>query len=409
MAVRKTRGKGEGSIYKLPNGKWVVQVECGRYPNGRRRLARRQVATKADAPAVLRELQQMVELGVTPDQTRTVEVYLSWWLDNVAAGQVKASTLEDYRGIVDRYIVPSIGAHKLLRLTPVHVQAMLTKLEQDGYAPNTRRYALAVLRRSLGWATRTGMVARNVATLAEGPKVGRSANLDRALSVAEARAVLDAARSDRLYAFAVVVLNLGLRRGEALALRWSNVDFDAKTITVAGTLKAKRGGGTYIDSPKTSGSARTIPMVPAVEAALREHRDLQADERRYAGPLWRESGHVFVAEDGRPVLPNFATRWWPELTERAGLGRRRLHDTRHTAATLMLAQGVPLETVSALLGHGNLAITSDIYAHVGQDAKRRALTGLGVDLFGGGRSGGVVVEDAPAAAPAVLGVDAAAY
>lgn len=382
--ARKTRGKGEGSIYPLPNGKWMVQVENGTYANGRRRYARRQVATKADAGPALRELQRLADLSVQIDQSRTVEEYLTWWLANVAVSGLKPSVHEDYEGVVRRYIVPHIGSKRLVRLTPAHVQAMLRSLEEAGLSPRTRQYARSVLRRALSWAVVSELVPRNVAALVEGPKVStRDARIDDALTAGEAAAVLSTARGDRLYALAHLVLHLGLRRGEALALHWADVDFDGGDLHVRGTLKRKRGGGAYVDRPKTKAGERTIPLIAPVAEALAEHRKLQAVERAEAGDIWHEQGFVFTDEAGAPVRPDQAYRWWRELTERAGVGPRRFHASRHTCATLMLAAGTPLEVVSAVMGHANLSITADTYARVGADAKRNALANLHTSLGDG--------------------------
>ncbi|MGH9229556.1 MAG: tyrosine-type recombinase/integrase [Acidimicrobiales bacterium] len=370
------RGRGEGSVYQRADGRWVAQVEAGLGRDGHRRRPRAVRRTKRDALAALDELRRQAEQGVTPERTQTVGEFLEWWLTTVLPGTVKASTAEGYGYMARRYVIPHVGRVRLAKLTPLHVKSMLRALEDDGLSPRTRQYARAVLRRALRWAEQHGLVVRNVAALVDGPRK-TATKLDDTLDAAGAHAVIAAAAGDRLEALAVVVLRLGLRKGEALALRWDDIDLDAGTLAVRGTLKRRRdGGGLYVDTTKTSAGTRELPLVAGTAEALREHRRRQAAERLALGPLWVDSGHVFTTATGTPVDPRNANRWWSALCERAGVGHRRFHAARHTAATLLLDQGVPLEVVSAVLGHAGLAITADVYAKVGMDAKRRALATL---------------------------------
>jgi integrase len=355
------RGKGEGSIYRRgTDGRWVAQVEAGRTASGRRRYARAVRRTRREAQAALKELHRAVDAGVTPGQASTVATFMAWWLDNVLPGQVSADSITKYRWVTGRWITPHIGTVRLNKLTPGHVQAMLRRLEADGLSPRSRAQARSVLARALRWAEQTQVVGRNVARIVDGPKLDQYAS--DALTAEEALAVLAQAKGDRLEALAVVALRLGLRRGEALDLRWDDVDLDASELTVR--------------KAKTAAGARTVPLVAGTAAALREHRRRQAAERLAAGSLWQDSGWVFTIQDGRPLHPRVALKWWHRLTTEAGIGRRRFHAARHTTATLLLDQGVPLEVVSAVLGHANLSITADIYARVTADAKRRALARL---------------------------------
>jgi integrase len=166
--------------------------------------------------------------------------HLDWWGMNVLPGSVKESTVDDSRYIIATYVTPHVGRHRLAKLTPEHVLAMMRALEEAGYSSRTRQYARAVLRRALRWAEQTGLVARNAAALVDGPKKSCT-KLDDTLTAAEARAVLNATTGNRLGALAVLVLSLGLRKGEALALRWPDIDLDAGELIVRGTLKRRKG------------------------------------------------------------------------------------------------------------------------------------------------------------------------
>lgn len=369
------RGTGEGSVYQRADGRWVASVEAGMDRDGRRRRPRAVRRTKREALAALDDLRRQADQGVTPERTQSVGEFLEWWLAAVVPDTVRPSTVDAYADVVRLYIAPHVGRVKLAKLSPQHVKSMLRAMETDGLSPRTRQYARAVLRRALRWAEQHGLVVRNVAALVDGPRK-TGTKLDDTLDAAGAAAVIAAAAGDRLEALAVVVLRLGLRKGESLALRWDDIDLDAGTLAVRGTLKRRRGGGLYVDTTKTDAGMRQLPLVAGTAEALREHRRRQATERLALGPLWTDTGHVFTTATGTPLDPRNVNRWWSALCERAGLGHRRFHAARHTAATLLLDQGVPLEVVSAVLGHAGLAITADVYAKVGMDAKRRALATL---------------------------------
>ena len=320
----------------------------------------------------LKTARECVGSGVVADDRRTTGEYLHWWADTVLPGTVKPTTLDSYRQVLNDYVIPSVGAKPLSKLSTPDVRTMLRHLEDRGLSPRTRQYARAVLRRALQLALVDGLVTRNVAALVDGPKKGTT-RLDDAMTAAEARRVLEAASGDRLEALAVIILTLGLRRGEALALRWEGADLRNGTLTVNGTLSFVPRQGLVVSTPKTMSGARTIPLVEPALSALREHKRRQAQEHLLAGSLWHDGGWVFTTPTGTPLDPRNVLRWWHGITDRAGVGRRRLHAGRHTAATLMLDRGVPLEVVSAVLGHAGLAITADVYARPTADAKRRAL------------------------------------
>jgi integrase len=375
--VSKRRGAGEGAVYRRADGLWVGAVDLGRDPTtGRRRRKVVKAKTKAETLRKLADVRQRLGHGgpVTDDRRSTGE-YLAWWCDDVLAGTVKPSTEASYRWLIETYVMPRVGMVPLAKLAPSHVQSMLKALEKEGLSPRTRQYARAVLRRALGHAERWDLVRRNAAALTDSPK-GAGTKLDDALTADEARRVLVTAEGERLEALAVLALSLGMRRGELLGLRWSDVDLVAQELTVARTLTRVPGQGIVVTSPKTEAGKRTMPLIGRCGPVLVRHRRLQQAEREAADGAWQESGHVFTTPLGTVLDPGNALHWWYALTERTGVGRRRFHATRHTAATLLLDEGVKLEVVSAVLGHVSLAITADVYARPTMDAKRRSLEQL---------------------------------
>jgi integrase len=384
MSTRSRRGSGEGSVYRDDGtGLWVAVVELDRDEHGRRRRIYRRARTKAEVLAKLDAARSEAASGMpVADQRTTVAQYLDMWLADHLPGQVKPSTAHGYGWMLRKHVIPRIGRVRLGKLSPEHVERMLRDMEAAGLSASTRRQARVVLARALSLAEKRGRVSRNVARLADAPRAPAS-RLDDRLDAEQARAVLEAAAGDRLRALAELVLRLGVRQGEALALRWTDITgLDGttdETLSIRHTLKRHRkadGGGWYLDTPKTATSLRTIPVPAPLVAVLRQHKAAQAAERLAAGTAWHEDGFVFTTPIGTPLEARNVLRWWHRLGERSGVGRRRFHAARHTTASLLLEAGEPLERVSAILGHSSLAITADIYAHVSPRARRAAVERL---------------------------------
>jgi integrase len=240
-------------------------------------------------------------------------------------------------------------------------------------------YFHAVLRKALADAMRDELVGRNVAALVEPPIVRRAPV--QPLTLDEARKVLEAAATDRLRVLWLVMLSVGLRRGEALALRWGDLDLDAGTVTIARSLQRLRGEknettgrrrGELVElAPKTEGSAATIALPASLVTALRAHVEVQHLERMVA-PAWVDPGLVFTTSVGTALEPRNVSRSWSTLCDRAKVRRVRLHDLRHSAATFMLAAGVDLKMIQTTLRHSRLATTADVYAHVLDDVQHQA-------------------------------------
>lgn len=377
------RGPHEGSIFqRASDGRWVGSVHVG-YDAGKRvrkvvyGKTRKEVANKLSK--ALREAQAGT---LVLDERRTVGDYLTWWVTNVAPATVKDSTADQYAWIVKRYLDPHLGKVKLAKLGPLHVQQMLASMEKEGLSAATRRQTRAILRRALGHAERYGYVARNAAALVDCPR-DDGPRLDDTLSLDDATRLLGAAPGDPLEALVTVALTVGLRKGEALALTWENIDLDARTLTVAATLTRRTGYGLVVGTPKTDRSRRTVALPSTCVKALQAHRRRQAADRLAAGDLWHPGGFVFTTPTGTPLDPRNVTRDFQALCTRARVGPRRFHALRHSAATLMLAQGVPLEVISKTLGHSGLAITADVYAKVGVELQRQAADAID-DLFSAG-------------------------
>jgi integrase len=364
-ATRRRRGRGEGSLfYDQTRGEWVGIVDLGRDHRGRRHRKTVRATNKATAAEKLRAVQTDRDRGLpAADGSLTVAGWCSWWLDNIVAGGVSAMTVKQYRSRLEQWVFPYVGRVALTKLRPEQVQAMMANLADAGLSPRSVRQARGVLASALKQAEAWGKVPRNAAALTKAPSTAGT-KLNDALDETDAAKVLAAAAGDRLEALAVVVLSTGLRQGEALALRWEDIDLDGATVTVT--------------KSKTPAGLRTIALPGFAVTALRAHRRAQLGEGR--------SPMVFTGTAGKALSASSAYRWWQDLCQRAGVGRRRFHASRHTAATLMLNNGVAHEVVSATLGHAGLAITADVYAKVRPELQRSAATAMQNVLgTGGGR------------------------
>ncbi len=248
------RGRGEGSIHRRQDGLWVGTVDLG-VQGGRRTRKSVYGKTQRDVREKLRALQRVVEAGATPAPANlTVGRFLEIWLFEFLPGMVSPRTEDIYRNIVNMYLLPTVGSIRLAKLTPAHVSRMLASLESRGYAPETRRKARAVLRRALRRAEQEGILTRNVATIADGPKVPRREG--RTLTPDQAKTFLNAVEGDRLEAAYVVALALGLRRGELLGIAWGDLELDSPMplVRIRRQLLRHQGQGVLLSDLKTAGA-----------------------------------------------------------------------------------------------------------------------------------------------------------
>lgn len=362
--------------------------------------------TKAEVLQRMREAQGLIDDGIkVPPRSLTVAAMLDQWVRIVLPGTVSPATEGQYADVVRLYIKPRIGQLRVKELAPSDVTRMLRDMEQptprrpQGYSANSRRLARSILRRALRWAQVEGLVARNVAALAGAVRVSRPEG--RTMTPPQARVFLDHIRGDRHEAMYVTALTLGLRVSELLALGWDDVnlapsDGSTPTITVRRGLKRIRGRGLVIEGVKTRTSRRTVHL-PAIAADhLAAHRSRQVEERLAFPGVWPDRPHgvdlVFRSAAGTALDPSNVWHYLSDATRHAGaeyldekrtrirpgtgLGHWHPHELRHSAASLMLAQGVPLKVVSEVLGHSGINITADIYAHVLAPLKDEAASAM---------------------------------
>jgi len=321
----------------------------------------------AEKLAALRRSQERgLDLLAPP---RTVTAWLDEWLAELKPHDaVRPTTLARYRSVVDTHLKPGLGRRRLDQLAPRDVQRLLADLSTR-VAPGTVAKIHAVLRVALSDAERMDLVERNVAKAVRPPSVPQVER--RVLSVQEAQHLLRLVEGDRLEAFFVVALTLGLRRGEVLGLKWSDVDAVTRSLRVARALQ-RSGGELRVVEPKTARSRRLLPLPAMTLSALERQRAHQAVDQLKTGPGWQDLDFVFTTGIGTPLEPRNVNRRFYELRAQAGLDWLRLHDLRHGCATFLLAHGVEPRTVMEVLGHSTYRLTMDLYGHALPERMRSA-------------------------------------
>jgi integrase len=393
------RGRGEGSITKRADGRWEARLDLG-YVNGRRRYKALYGRTRKGVSEQLHQAKQSQAEGtLVTDERMTVGKWLDHWMDVVLANRVANGTLEEvtrnhYSDVVRLHLKPVLGQHRLSKLTPAHIDGLIA-LRRERYSPNSLRIMRTTLRKSLRDARKNGFFVPSAAIdLSEPVSVPRRAK--SWLDEAAARQLLASIEGDRLEALYVTTLSLGLRRGEALALQWSDIDFAKRTVRVHRSLKRVTNrplmdgsfpGGQrtrlVVGEPKTEGSSRTQPLPDRIVEVLRRHEIRQKEERLAAGATWSHTDFVFTTPIGTAIDPDNVSHYFSTACKRAGLGHRNLHQLRHSAASILLAQGVPLHEVSRFLGHSTISVTMDVYGHLAEEGLRAAARAMNEALWGG--------------------------
>ncbi len=372
MAKRYSRRtRGEGAVIETADGRVRGKITIP-HPDGR--SVSRWVSGRSRAEVVrkLDELKREALAGYATGETSAE--YLTRWAVAIRP-TVRPSTAREYARHVEQYWIPAIGTLPLTRLTPANVEHVMAELLARGLSARTVRYARTSLRRALVDAQRDGLLVRNVAALARPPRQERHEL--RPLTVSEVHQLLQATAEQRFGPLFALLVGSGLRIGEALGLRWDDVDMTGRSLVVRRALQRAAGTGYVLGEPKTRQSRRTV-MLPAVALdGLRRQRERQeADRAALAGGEWQDTvGMVFTDRVGRLVAPYIVSGDFRQAADALGFGVR-LHDLRHTFATLALGAGVPLKTVSEALGHSSIAITADVYAHVTPELRREAAEAL---------------------------------
>ncbi|MFI8916137.1 tyrosine-type recombinase/integrase [Streptomyces sp. NPDC053513] len=366
---RKRNPNGAGTITQRKDGRFQAAVYVLQ-PDGTRARKFAYGKTWAECDAKRRALLDKVASG-TPVPTRSAKLseWLAYWLESVVKPRRKLSTYDKYEAHVRLYLSPMLGTKRLESLSVPDVRRFLLQLEKKTTAA-TAKESHRVLRTALSAACREELIVRNVAKLVEPP---RAAVRDLSpWSLEETLEFLAASRRDPLYAAFVLAIAMGLRRGEIVGLRWSDIDLENRVLLVRQQVQRRR-GLLYNDETKGRRS-RAIPLPAMCLAPLRWHRMRQKATYEATGTEWTTAGYVFATRTGRPVEPRNVHRSFVRVSEAAGLRLIRLHDARHGCATLLTAAGVAPRVVMEILGHSQISLTMDVYTHVVQDTQREAIS-----------------------------------
>lgn len=358
-----------GHIRKRGNS-WAVVVDVGRDENGRRRQKWHSgFRTKREASEALTEILGRLGRGqyVSPSSQTLREFLETDWLPSVSSS-LRPLTFDSYRANVLNHVVPHLGELKLQGVTPAALNTFYGELSES-LSPTTIRYIHAILRRAFADAVRWNRLPSNPADGADPPRKSSAArNAMRTWSAPELHQFLEGVSQDRLAACWRFLAMTGCRRGEALGLRWRDIDFARGQATILQAIV----GGRATSEPKSESGRRTIALDVGTLAALRRHREAQRLERDVFGDHYSDNDLVFCREDGTPMWPRSLSRAFSRRIAALDLPRIRLHDLRHTHATLALQAGIHPKVVQERLGHASISITLDIYSHATQPMQQDA-------------------------------------
>ncbi len=354
-----------GHIRKKGEHSWQITLDTGTGPDGERRRYFETVHStrKSDAQKRLNELLVNLEKGIyTPPGRLTLGEYLRRWLKDYVQPNLSPRTAEGYEHICNHYFLPSLGNIKLGGLRPEHLQHYQSEKLSGGLSAQTVRHHYMVLHRALQTAVEWGLLARNPADAVKPPHA--QAVEMQTWDEDDIGSFLEAARPTPYFALFHTAFFTGMRRSELLALRWCDLDLLLCQAYVTRSLHVLKGGRVVVRQPKTAKGKRMIALSPLAVSVLREHQEKQRLDRAMLRISLKDADLVFSDFEGKPLLPNTVTHAWIKLVRRTGLKPIRLHDARHSHASILLRQGVHPKIVQERLGHASIQVTLDTYSHV---------------------------------------------
>lgn len=370
MAKAKRRGNGEGSLVQRSDGRWQASIII----DGKRTYF--YGTTRKEAQQKLDRAKQQAANGMhmASDQI-TVGGFLEFWLREVVAPHVRPATLKLYTHRTNHYLIPYLGKIKVQRLTPQTIVTFQNAMLKAGKSPRTTRDVKNVLSMALKQAMIWGIVSRNVASLVTSPPIEASEPVIPAS--ADVHCLLSAAETTTESVIVALGALMGMRSAEARALRWTDVDFEAKTINIQLQIALVRQGAPQFVPLKTKGSRRTLPIPDPVLALLHRHKAAQLRSRMEHASIWQDYDLVLCTDEGTTISSGMLLHRFHALCKRAGRPEYRYHSLRHACASMLADMGVPIKTAMDVLGHVDPTMTERVYTHSYPEAKQRALEGLG--------------------------------
>lgn len=359
------RGKTWSICYyigKDETGKWKQKTEGG-FP------------TKREAERILRQRIEAIESSYNSNlSTMTVGGFLNYWLDTYCEQHLAPNTIRGYRTNAEKHIIPHIGRISLIKLSPKDIQNLYTTLLQEGLSGASVRYVHNNLHKMLDFAVRMQSLPRNPADAVTPPKATRYEA--STLTPEQVVQLLEACGEDEIFWPVLLGVALGLRRGEALALRWEDVDLESKQVFVHHSALCENLENFTISETKTRSSRRVLRLPDYVADMLKARLTVLEERRKELGINYNELDLVCFREIGKPFTSNVLCYQFNNVLKKAQLPDIRFHDLRHTAATVMLRNAIPAKIVSSILGHSSTQLTLDTYSHVTTDMQSGAVEAM---------------------------------
>lgn len=361
----------KGYIRERSKGSWELTVELDRdtVTGKRRRHFETVRGNKGYARERLSKLMVEIQTGsfIKPSKDLTLAEYLRGWLKHYVELNCAPKTIESYRMLVERHIIPTLGSIRLSALEASHLQSFYGKKKESGLSNRTVRYLYSLLAESLNQAVKMGMLTRNVAHATEPPRIDHKPIAT--LSSEDINRFLEVSQETPYYTLFYLLLHTGMRRGEALALQWKHVDMGMSSLGVTAYLSVsqslnKINGQLVIKEPKSSAGKRRIAMSPSLALVLRQHRDSQEALKLSLGSILSDEDYVFCNADGLPYDPSTVSHTFNAVIRKARLHPMPLHGLRHSHATLLLQASIHPKIVQERLGHSSIRVTLDTYSHV---------------------------------------------
>ena len=375
--MAKRRSNGEGNIRKRKDGRWEGRYTAGRDPvNGKQIFKNVLGKTQAEVKEKLQKaLAQARKIDFTKTGKYTVTMWMNEWFENVAKIKVRPSSHQTYRGYIDHHITPNIGNIPLEKLTTMDLQKLYRKLmtkgrverveakqQPKGLSAKAVRNINQVISSALDFAVAQKIIPENLCKAVALPKVEHKEM--QTIPAEQLQAFLQEAKATGVYEMYYIELATGLRRGELLGLKWTDIDWKNGIIKVR--RQVARVDGQIVEAPlKTKNSYRTVTISQQAIEVLKQQKEKTNDE------------YVFPSPNGGPISPDSVNNMLKRVLARAGIPKVRFHDLRHTFATIALQNGVDIKTVSGMLGHFSAGFTLDTYAHVTTAAQKEAADTIG--------------------------------
>jgi integrase len=357
------RGSGEGSIYQRQDGRWCAQVSLGYKPGGKPHRKLIYGKTRAEVSEAMKRVLRDQQLGMTiTSERQTLSMYLTDWLENTVKPKNKHLTYRSYEWIVRTHLIPGLGRTSLVKLTPQALQAFINERSAAGLSAATVKHINATLRAALSQAQRWQLVYQNAAKLITLPRSIRYQAV--ILTPAQAKTFLTYLIGHRHEALFTVALTMGLRRGEILALRWSDIDLKKSMLDVRHSLERVRGEGLRLSEPKSARAKRSLRIPQICLTSLIAQQRAQVVQQAWAGNKCQDGDFIFTTNLGTPIHPDDLSRAFPVALAAAKLPKVRFHDLRHSCASLLLSLGVHAKLVQETLGHSSYQLTMDTYSHM---------------------------------------------